>query len=76
MQPHILVANGHPLQLGGNLPDRISSLFVLIPYGVAVPTAQTPMLKQWLNSLIDRLDCEYVTVEDSLVLSSDLRGFV
>ena len=70
----ILVSN-QPISLGGYFTTPIISLDIQLLYPMQIHSHQTPQLKQWLNSIIDNLDCEYVSYQNVLIPSSELRRF-
>lgn len=75
MQPFIILINGVPTDLGGYLPASIQHFAVQVYFPVQLPVEQSAQLKQWLNSIIDRLDCDYVEFQNALIPTSDLKRF-
>jgi hypothetical protein len=68
--------NGIPMQLGSPLPVTIQSFIISMPpMPVQFPSDQVPQLKQWLNSIIDRLTCSHFTYNNVLIPIEDLIKF-
>ena len=67
--------NGVYVKLGSALPDTISSLTVETQPGILILANQIPLLKQWLNDIADRLTCEYVSYNGTLVPVSEIHKF-
>lgn len=75
MQPFIILVNGVPTDLGGYLPASIYHFAVQLYMPVQLPIEQSAALKQWLNTIIDRLDCDYVEYQGVLIPRDELRKF-
>lgn len=68
--------NGLPTQLGSPLPITIHSLQIQMPFTpVAFPLEQVPALKIWLNSLVDRLNCDYFSYNGVLIPTNEITKF-
>lgn len=63
-----------------DLPDEITSLdivFVANPFTkVQIPIDLVPMAKSWLYSIIDRCTCDFITYNNILQNTEDLRVIV
>lgn len=75
MNPVQIIINGHQAELGGYLPQLIYSLDIKLLANVQIHQQQATLLKAWLNRLVDALKAEYVTYNNTLVKSSELRKF-
>lgn len=75
MQPFVILINGVPTDLGGYLPSSIQHFAVQVYFPVQLPVEQSAQLKHWLNSIIDRLDCDYVDFQNTLIPTSELTKF-
>ena len=73
--PLTLIINHQPIEIGNPLPDRITSLVVHLFMNMQIPSSQAPLIKAWLNSVIDRLDCDYVTYNGTLIPAHELKKF-
>jgi hypothetical protein len=69
-----IIANGKPILIGDNIPIPIMSLEVhhSARPRILVSKADVPHIEAWLLSLIQHLDCDYVTVNGALVPTKDL----
>lgn len=68
--------NGIPVQLGSPLPVSIHSLQIQMPImSIAFPSEQVPALKEWLNSIVDRLDCDYFSYNGVLIPTNEITKF-
>lgn len=75
LEPFSIAINGQPYQLGQPPPTKITHLDIAIRMPMQVPSDQTPHIKAWLNSVIDNLDCDYVTYNGTLIPASELTKF-
>ena len=71
-----ILVNGVPTQIGSPLPPSIYALSILIPNQL-IPKAHTPLVKQWLNTLVDKLDTHngYISYNRALIKQDDLVKF-
>ncbi len=67
--------NGIPVPLGSSLPSIITSLQIHVPPIISFPSEQVPQLKQWLNSIVDRLDCDYFSYNGVLIPTDEITKF-
>lgn len=73
MQLFQIQINGQPVQLGAPLPASITSFAVNIFMPVQIPSEQSAQLRQWLNNIIEHLDCTHVSYNHVLIPTSDLQ---
>lgn len=74
-QPFSIIINNQPYQLGQPPPTQITHLDITIHMPIQIPSNQTPHIKAWLNLIIERLDCDYVTYNGTLIPTSELTKF-
>lgn len=68
--------NGIPVQLGSPLPTTITSLQIQMPpMLISFPSEQVPALKEWLNSIVDHLDCDYFSYNGVLISTNEITKF-
>ena len=77
MEPILISINKQLVQIGCILPDKITEFALQTnPFiQLQVDPAQATWIKSWLNDVVDRLDTEYVTYNETLVKSAELRKF-
>ena len=75
MQPLQIQINGMSIQLGAPLPNSIYHFEVTLYIPTQLPKEQAVQFKSWLNQIIDKLDCEYVTYNDVLIPVNELKKF-
>jgi len=62
-------------QLGAPLPTEIFSLDIQLLMPMQIQPTQSPLIKQWLNQIIDKLNCEYVSYNKILIPVNELKKF-
>ena len=67
--------NNQLVELGSPLPDSIYEFSVLLFMNVTLDAASTIAVKAWLNSIIDRLDTDYVSYNNVLIPTNELVKF-
>ena len=75
MEPYQFKLNGEYVQLLERIPERVTSLEVLLHINVRVEHGMGLHIKTWLNDIMDRLDCEYVTYQGILIPTKELKRF-
>lgn len=75
MQIFKIIVNGNEVQFGSQLPNKITSLIITLLMPMAIPKEQVLPLRQWLNTIIDKLDCEYIEYNNVLIATTDLVKF-
>ena len=75
MQPLQIQINGMAIQLGAPLPSSIHHFEVTLYMPIQLPKEQAVQLKSWLNQIIDKLDCEYVSYNNVLIPANELKKF-
>ncbi len=77
MEPILISINKKQVQIGCLLPDIITEFAIQTnPFTrFQVDPAQTTFIKAWFNDIVDRLDTEYVTYNETLIKSTELRKF-
>lgn len=75
MNPLQIQINGMAIQLGAPLPSKIHHLSIQLLFPIQLPIEQSSLVKQWLNQIIDNLDCEYISYNNILIPSKDLKKF-
>ena len=75
MQSFQIQINGMQIQLGAPLPSSIYHFEIRLFFPTQVPLAQVLAIKQWFNQIIDKLDCEYVTYNNTLIPTNELKKF-
>jgi len=75
MNPFQIVINNTPIQLGASLPKTITSLKIVCLIPITIPKSQSPLVKRWLNTIVESLDCEYIEYNGTLVNVSDIKLF-
>jgi hypothetical protein len=75
MKPVTIIINNRKVMLGEPLPKSIANLEISCFPGVSIPLEQAPLIKQWLNQIVDNVDCEYVTYNKVLIPSNELKKF-
>lgn len=75
MNPFEIIINGQIAQLGMPLPANIHHLSVLVLFPIQLPSSDSARVKQWLNSIVDRLTCSYVSYNNVLIPIEDLVRF-
>lgn len=75
LEPFSIIINRQPFQIGQPLPDTITDFEVMVHLNMQIPYAQVAQVKQWLNLVIERLDCDYVTYNGTLIPTSELQRF-
>lgn len=75
MDPIIIIINGQHVQLGSPLPKSIHSFSVqrTSPFPIEIDKQSALVIRQWLNNIIDILDTEYVTYNNTLIKVTDLN---
>ena len=63
--------------MGCQLPESITEFTVVLHpmLSFQLPAEQTVLLKLWLNTIIDKLDTEYVMYNNVLIKSDELSKF-
>ena len=67
--------NNQPVELGSPLPNSIYEFSVLLFMNATLDAASAVALKAWLNSIIDRLDTDYVSYNNVLIPTNELVKF-
>ena len=75
MEPFTIVINNRRFQLGEALPSSIHHFAVTSFLPMGIPSEQAVHLKQWLNTAIDRITCDYVSFNNVLIPSDELHKF-
>jgi len=75
MSPLLISINGMSTQLGASLPNEIFSLDIQLLMPMQIQPTQSPLIKQWLNQIIDKLNCEYVSYNKILIPINELKKF-
>lgn len=77
MQPFSISINNQQVQMGYQLPEIITEFTVVLHpmLSFQLPAEQATLLKLWLNTIIDKLDTEYVMYDDVLIKSDELNKF-
>jgi len=76
MQPIQIFINDQLVEVLSPLPEKITSFSVLImPFHIPITKSAIIPVKQWLNTLIDRLDTEHVVYNNTFIETKDLRRF-
>ena len=77
MQPILILINNQPVQIGCQLPDIITQLSLDLNPFIQLQCEQheVALIKSWLNDVVDRLDTEYVSYNETLIKSTELRKF-
>lgn len=77
MQPFSISINNQQVQMGCQLPESITEFTVVLHpmLSFQLPAEQTTLLKLWLNTIIDKLDTEYVMYNNVLIKSDELNKF-
>ena len=74
-----IIINGTLTQLGGALPNEITSCEInadpLTLSFTYVQPHQLPLLKQWFNTLIDNCTCEWVIYNNTYCKVDELTKF-
>jgi len=65
--------NNEPITIGNKLPDKVTSLNIIYFPRITVPSEHVPGVKKWFNTLIDKLDCEYVTFNKVLIPKNEIK---
>ena len=75
MEPYQFKLNGVYVQLLGQLPERVTSLEVVLHVNFRLEHGATLHVKTWLNAIMDRLDCEYVLYQNVWIPAHELKRF-
>lgn len=76
MIPIQININGIFVDILSPLPDKINNFSVtLLPIYIPIPNERVVEVKKWLNTLIDRLDTDFVVFNNTFVETKDLRKF-
>lgn len=75
IEPFSIVINSNKIRIGDPLPQTIHYFEVTIHMPMHIQTQQVPLVKQWLNDVIDKLECEYVIYNGILIPSDELQKF-
>ena len=75
MEAYLIKINGVPVQLLGQLPIVIISLDVKLFANIQFQHGMVLHIKDWLNKIMEKLDCEYVTYQDVIIPISELKKF-
>ena len=67
--------NNQLVELGSPLPNSIYEFSVLLFTNATLDAASAVALKAWLNSIIDRLDTDYVSYNNVLIPTNELVKF-
>ena len=67
--------NNQLVELGSPLPNSIYEFSVLLLMNATLDAASAVALKAWLNSIIDRLDTDYVSYNNVLIPTNELVKF-
>lgn len=72
-----IVLNGVDTPLGAQLPDKISSCFItferLFPVPIQVSQEQAAKIKAWLRTLIQNLDTDFISYNNILISTTNLK---
>lgn len=73
-----ITVNNQPTELGAPLPDAIYQADITLAthplMRIPIPTYQIPIIKNWCKTLITNATCEYITYNNVLNLTSDLKA--
>ena len=75
MNPFQIVVNNTPIQLGTPLPKTITMFKITCLLPITIPKSQAPLVRQWLNTIVERLDCEYIEYNGVLVNVEEIELF-
>ena len=75
MNPFQILVNNTPIQLGAQLPEIITHLKITCLIPIQLPRHQSPLVKQWLNTIVGRLNCEYIEYNGVLVNVEEIELF-
>ena len=70
--------NHRPINIGDPIPDKIDYLDIVTIRTFQrqiVPPHQVPLVKKWLNDVVDALDTDYILFNDILIPPSSLNKF-
>lgn len=70
---HIII-NNQPITLGSPLPDTITHLSIICGAHTQIPIEHTLLIKDWITSIVSKLDCEYISYNNVLIPVSDFKG--
>jgi len=76
MEPVVIIANQSNIIIGQQFPTPITSLEIIvspIATQVLVDYNQALLIKQWLRGLIEHTTAEYITYNDTLIATSELK---
>jgi len=75
MEAYLIEINGVPVQLLGPLPSVITSLDIEVFINVRFEHGMVLHIKDWLNKIMQGLDCEYVTYQKVIIPANELKKF-
>ena len=75
MQPIQIQINGTNVSLGSPLPTNIFSFRLVCMMPIVIPQEDVVKLKAWLNTIVDRLSCDYVEYNNVLVAKTALKKY-
>ena len=70
-----VVINNRSYQIGQRLPESITNLEITIQGRFQIPKEQSVMIKAWLNELKRKIKCQYISYNNVLIKSSELKEF-
>ena len=75
VQPLIFNLNGEHHQFGSEIPEEIEYLNIHLSQNMQVAPQEVPLIKQWLDKVIDNFTGEYATFNDVSIHKSDIKKF-
>jgi len=67
--------NTVPVNIGAKLPSTITSCVIESFPGILIKTEQVPLVKKWLNDMVDKLTCKYVSFNGTLIETIEIQKF-
>jgi len=71
----LIKLNNKPTNIGAMLPTAITSCIIESFPGMLIKNEQVPLVKRWLNDLVDNLTCEYMSFNGTLTKITDIKKF-
>lgn len=69
-----IIINGSRIQIGGPFPKPIKSLSIsTLGIQISIQKSDGLKLRQWLNSITDQSECEYIEYQNILIPKSDIK---
>lgn len=74
-----ITINNNPAQIGDIIPQTVTNIEInydpFVMKMTQIPAHQVPLIKQWFDTLWKSTTAEYVLVNNTLILTKDIKLF-